>query len=72
MAADVDAGVYPGEEENLVMDAAGVEHVLHAADHHGLDVSVLRAVDVVAQRAIGLGHGAAGWTATVEAVRRPA
>ncbi|MEC4611746.1 NAD(P)-dependent oxidoreductase [Tsukamurella tyrosinosolvens] len=72
MAADVDAGVYPGEEENLVMDAAGVEHVLHAADHHGLDVSVLRAVDAVAQRAIGLGHGAAGWTATVEAVRRPA
>lgn len=72
MAADVDAGTYPGDEDNLVMDAAGVEHVLHAAAHHGLDVSVLRAVDAVARRAIAVGHGAGGWTATVEAVRRPA
>lgn len=72
MAADVDAGAYPGEEENLVMDAAGVEHVLHAAEHHGLDVAALRGVKAVADRAIALGHGASGWTATIEAVRRPA
>ncbi|CAM3079313.1 NAD(P)-dependent oxidoreductase [Tsukamurella hominis] len=72
MAADIDAGAYPGEADNLVMDAAGVEHVLHAAAAHGLDVAVLRGVDAVARRAIDLGHGAAGWSATVEAVRRPA
>ncbi|MBS4100295.1 NAD(P)-dependent oxidoreductase [Tsukamurella paurometabola] len=71
MAADIDAGTYPGDADNLVMDAAGVEHVLHAAAAHGLDVAVLLGVDAMARRAIALGHGAAGWTATVEAVRRP-
>ncbi|MFM9366670.1 NAD(P)-dependent oxidoreductase [Streptomyces sp. Da 82-17] len=72
MAADVDRGDYPGEADNLVMDTAGVAHVLHAADQNGLDTSVLRAVKSVADRAIARGHGADGWTATVEAVRDPA
>ena len=71
MAAEVDAGVYSGDADNLVMDAAGVEHVLHAAEQHGLDVGALQGVKAVADRAIALGYGASGWTATIEAVRRP-
>ncbi|NBE51357.1 NAD(P)-dependent oxidoreductase [Streptomyces boluensis] len=72
MAADADGGRYPGDADNLVMDTAGVTHVLHAAEHHGLDASALRAVKSVADRAIARGHGADGWTATIEAVRSPA
>ncbi|MFD9858298.1 NAD(P)-dependent oxidoreductase [Streptomyces alboflavus] len=70
-AKDVDAGVYPGEEGNLAMELEGVEHILHAAELRGLDVSVLRGVRDVAKRAVDLGHGADSWTATVEGVRNP-
>ncbi|WP_079086588.1 NAD(P)-dependent oxidoreductase [Streptomyces silvensis] len=71
-AKDLDAGEYPGEEGNLAMEVAGIEHILHAAELRGLDVSVLRAVRDVARRAVDRGHGADGWSATVEGVRNPA
>lgn len=71
MAKDMDRGVYPGEEGNLAMELAGVEHILHAAERRGLDASVLRGVRDVAKRAVDLGHGADGWTAIVEGIRNP-
>ncbi|MEV0439289.1 NAD(P)-binding domain-containing protein [Streptomyces spectabilis] len=71
MAAEVDSGSYPGAEANLVMEVAGIDHIVHTAERRGLDTTVLRAVNAVARRAIDLGHGADDWTATVEAVRKP-
>ncbi|QCX79232.1 3-hydroxyisobutyrate dehydrogenase [Streptomyces sp. YIM 121038] len=71
MAKEVDSGSYPGAEANLAMEVAGIDHVVHAAEHRGLDASVLRAVNAVARRGVALGHGADNWTATVEAVRKP-
>ncbi|MEI5101459.1 NAD(P)-binding domain-containing protein [Streptomyces sp. PmtG] len=71
MAEEVDSGAYPGAEANLAMEVAGIDHIVHAAEHRGLDTSVLRAVNAVARRAVGLGHGGDDWTSTVEAVRKP-
>ncbi|MFH8988433.1 NAD(P)-dependent oxidoreductase [Streptomyces sp. NPDC017940] len=71
-AKDLDAGEYPGDEGNLAMEVEGIEHILHAAELRGLDVSVLRAVRDVARRAVDLGHGADGWSATVVGARNPA
>ncbi|MGA4839523.1 NAD(P)-dependent oxidoreductase [Streptomyces sp. G45] len=70
-AKGVDSGSYPGDQGNLAMEAAGIEHIAHAAEHRGLDTSVLRAVHALAARGVALGHGADSWTATVEAARKP-
>ncbi|MDG4863404.1 NAD(P)-binding domain-containing protein [Streptomyces sp. T-3] len=69
MADEVDSGKYAGAEANLTMEAAAIEHIIHAADHRNLDTAGLRAMKAVADRAIAKGHGADSWTATIEAVR---
>ncbi|MFE0175893.1 NAD(P)-dependent oxidoreductase [Streptomyces sp. NPDC059002] len=71
-ARDVDSGEFPGELDNLVVEAANVEHIAHAAEHRGLDASALRGVLTVARRAIDLGHGAGNWSSSVEGIRKPA
>uniref|UniRef100_UPI00402B05BC IR104M4 n=1 Tax=Streptomyces aureocirculatus TaxID=67275 RepID=UPI00402B05BC len=71
-AKDLDAGEYPGASGNLAAEVEGIEHILHAAELRGLDVSVLRSVRDVARRAVDLGHGADSWSATVEGARNPA
>lgn len=68
-AAEVDSGAYPGEQAPLVTEAANVDHVIHASTHRGLDVGALSGIKAVLDRAIAKGHGAEGWTATIEAVR---
>jgi 3-hydroxyisobutyrate dehydrogenase-like beta-hydroxyacid dehydrogenase len=70
-AADVDSGVYPGEQAPLVTEAANVDHIIHASAHRGLDVGALNGIKAVLDRAIAKGHGADGWTATIEAIRTP-
>ncbi|MGA4851441.1 NAD(P)-dependent oxidoreductase [Streptomyces sp. G5(2025)] len=71
-AADVDAGTYPGGLDNLAMEAEGIEHIVHAAEHRGLDAAALRGVLTAARRAVDLGHGADTWTSTIEGIRSPA
>lgn len=56
-ARHVDEEKYPGEASNLISAAAGMSHVIHAAEARGLDTSVLRAAHALAQRAIDAGHG---------------
>ncbi|GHE65318.1 3-hydroxyisobutyrate dehydrogenase [Streptomyces longispororuber] len=70
-AGEIDAGRYPGEQGNLAMEVAGIDHIVHASEHRGLDTSVLRAARAVARRGVALGHGGDSWTSTVEAVRKP-
>ncbi|MEU3301895.1 NAD(P)-binding domain-containing protein [Streptomyces sp. NPDC006678] len=68
-AENIDAGTYPGAQANLGMMATGVDHILHAARHRGLDVSQLESIKAVADRAIARGHGDDDWASTVEALR---
>ncbi|MCQ4213591.1 NAD(P)-dependent oxidoreductase [Streptomyces longispororuber] len=71
MAENIDSGKHPGDLANLAMEVAGIDHIVHAAEHRGLDTTVLRAVRGVAGRAMSLGHGADDWSSTVDAVRQP-
>ncbi|GAA3085854.1 NAD(P)-dependent oxidoreductase [Streptomyces rectiviolaceus] len=68
-AVEVDSGEYPGEEAPLATEAVNVDHIIHASAHRGLDVGALSGIKAVLDRAIAKGHGADGWTATIEAVR---
>ncbi|MGC0422992.1 NAD(P)-dependent oxidoreductase [Embleya sp. AB8] len=68
-AAAIDAGAYPGEQDNLTMEAAGIEHIVTAAKTRGLDVGVLEAIKSVTDRAIARGHGGDSFASTIEVIR---
>lgn len=70
-APEIDSGSYPGTEANLAMMAVAVEHILHAAQARGLDVSLLESIKSVADRAVERGYGADDWASTYEAVVKP-
>ncbi|MQS35736.1 NAD(P)-dependent oxidoreductase [Streptomyces katsurahamanus] len=70
-AANIDARSYPGAEANLGMMAASVDHILHAAEARGLDVSQLAGIKRVADRALARGHAADDWASTYEAIVKP-
>lgn len=69
-AVEVDANQYPGEQAPLTTEAVNVDHIIHASEHRGLDVEALNGIKAVLDGAIAKGHGADGWTATIEAVRQ--
>ncbi|MFF7248321.1 NAD(P)-dependent oxidoreductase [Embleya sp. NPDC008237] len=71
MAAAIDARTHPGDQGNLTMEAAGIDHILTAAKTRGLDVGVLEAVRHLTTRTIARGHGTNGFTATIETIRNP-
>lgn len=56
-AQQADAGEYPGTESDLVSTATALAHIAHASEEAGLDASVLRAAQAVADRAVAEGHG---------------
>lgn len=71
MADNVDSGSYPGDSSNLISAAAGMEHIIHAAKHHGIDVSVLSSAKAIAQRAIDAGQGTDGFSRLTETLVKP-
>jgi hypothetical protein len=56
-AAEVDEGRHSGTDATLASAAAGMDHVIHAAQAQHLDVGVLSATRAVAGRALAEGHG---------------
>ncbi|MFH9231490.1 NAD(P)-dependent oxidoreductase [Streptomyces globisporus] len=67
-AADVDTRTYAGDGGNLAMMAAGVDHILHTAKGHRLDVSQLAGLKSVTDRAIAEGHGTSSWSSIIEVI----
>ncbi|MFI0979656.1 NAD(P)-dependent oxidoreductase [Streptomyces sp. NPDC021093] len=57
LAVEADAGEYPGTVSNLASTATALAHIAHASEEAGLDASVLRAAQAVADRAVAEGHG---------------
>jgi hypothetical protein len=70
LAADVDAASHPGDEDNLVMNAAALAHIVAASRSRGVDPAVPELVHRLAQRAIDRGHGADGFSRLVEEFAR--
>ncbi|WP_255305955.1 NAD(P)-dependent oxidoreductase [Streptomyces sp. Wb2n-11] len=69
MAAAIDAGNYDGEQANLSMMTASVDHLLHMSRDRGLDTGQLEAIKAVADRAVAEGHGADDWVSTIEVLK---
>lgn len=70
LASEVDSGHYPGDKSNIISASAGMEHIIHAAQHHGLDVSVLSAAMAVTQQAINEGYGTDGFSRLTELLKK--
>nr|WP_281426757.1 NAD(P)-binding domain-containing protein [Paenibacillus solanacearum] len=57
LAHQIDEGRYPGSQSNLTSTAAAIDHIIHASQSRGLDVTVLNAVQAMVRRAVDAGHG---------------
>ena len=71
-ARDVDAGHYPGDEDNLVMDSRALDHIVEVSAARGVDPTLPEVVRALARNAIDAGHGADGFSRVVDLLRRPA
>ncbi|MFF5262571.1 NAD(P)-dependent oxidoreductase [Actinomadura viridis] len=71
MFADhLDQGEFPGDDSNILSAAAGMEHIVHAAEDRGIDAGALRSIRAMARRAIDAGHGTDGFARITEVVIR--
>ena len=69
LAADVDKGSYPGDQDNLEMEQAALEHIVEASAARGIATALPRLVQTAVSDAIARGHGRDGFSSVVEALR---
>jgi len=69
LAADVDAEQYDGTEDNLAMELAALEHIVHTGDELQLDSGLARHMHDLAKRAVGAGRGGDGFSCLVDVLR---
>jgi 3-hydroxyisobutyrate dehydrogenase-like beta-hydroxyacid dehydrogenase len=69
LAHDVDAGSYPGTEDNLAMELTALEHIADTGAELGLDGRLPRLLRDVAAAAVARGHGADGFSRVLEVLR---
>lgn len=69
LAADVDAGEYPGTQDNIAMEAAALGHIVDSTEEAGLDARLPRLLHDLATRAVDDGYGADGWSRVFELLR---
>ncbi|MEU5161271.1 NAD(P)-binding domain-containing protein [Streptomyces sp. NPDC020875] len=56
-AIALDDGTHTAVINPMTSSASTMAHIIHASEAHGIDASIMRAVEGVTRRAIGLGHG---------------
>ncbi|NDU76241.1 NAD(P)-binding domain-containing protein [Actinomadura sp. DSM 109109] len=71
LTEEIEAGVFPGADNTLRMQAVGADHVVEAAREAGIDAAGPTALRDLFWRAVEAGHGEDGLSAVIEAVRRP-
>ncbi|MGX7671931.1 NAD(P)-dependent oxidoreductase [Plantactinospora sp. DSM 117369] len=69
-AAQVADGSYSGEDNPITSAASTMAHIVHTSEAHGIDASVMRAVEGLTRRVIGLGHGTDGFLRVAELLGR--
>ncbi|MEU4929934.1 NAD(P)-binding domain-containing protein [Streptomyces yokosukanensis] len=69
-ARDADDGTYSGAINPLTSAASTMAHVVDVSEAHGIDAGVMRAVEGMARRSIGLGHGTDGFIRVAEVLGR--
>jgi len=60
-AEEVDGGNFSAEINPITSSASSMAHIVHTSEAHGIDAGVMRAVEGMARRVIGLGHGEDGF-----------
>lgn len=68
-ATNVDTDTHPGDESTIKSAAATFEHILHAAEEHGIDGGPLTVAQKYARRAMEGGHGAESYSRIVDTLR---
>lgn len=63
---NVDNGTYPADINPITSTVSSMAHIIHTAEGHGIDASLMRAAEGLARRAIGLGHDKDGFMRVVE------
>ncbi|MGY1849329.1 NAD(P)-dependent oxidoreductase [Blastococcus sp. SYSU DS1021] len=69
LAGDVDAGVFPGDEDQLAMEAAALDHIVAAAEDNGTDTGLAAVLRDLTHRAVAAGHGADGFSRLIDHLR---
>lgn len=72
LANDVDGGEHPGVDDNLDMELAFLDHIVHASVARGLDTSVPATPRALVAAAVDAGHGRDGFSRVIDVLRRPA
>lgn len=69
LAEDVDAGTYPGTEDNLAMELTALDHIVDTGAEVGVDGRLPRLLRDVAAAAVARGHGGDGFSRVVDVLR---
>lgn len=71
MADEVDKGKYNGELNNMIMMAAGMEHITHASHDANVNTSLPDAVRAIYNQTVAGGHGKSGLSSIIEVLQQP-
>ncbi|MGW0135896.1 NAD(P)-dependent oxidoreductase [Streptomyces sp. NPDC003299] len=69
-AGDADDGTYSGAINPITSAASTMTHVVHASEAHGIDATLMRAIEGQARRVIALGHGDDGFIRVTDLLSR--
>lgn len=69
-AGNADDGTYSGEINPITSAASTMAHVVHAAEDHGIDASLMRVIEGQARRVVALGHGGDGFIRVTDLLTR--
>lgn len=70
LAGDVDRGDYPGDEDNIAMEVAALEHIVHASESVRLDSRLPAVMRDLGREAVASGAGGQGWSGIFEVLRK--
>jgi 3-hydroxyisobutyrate dehydrogenase-like beta-hydroxyacid dehydrogenase len=69
LADDVDRGEHPGEEDNLEMELAFLNHIVATSQTRGIDASIPETTRQLVHKAISAGHGRDGFSRVIDMLR---
>ena len=71
LARDADRREFPGDEDNLVMDLAALEHVVATSRARGVDDRLPEVSRALARAAVDAGHGTDGYARVFDLLAHP-
>ena len=70
LAEEVERGEHPGDEDNLEMELAFLDHIVATSETRGIDTSVPETSRQLVRAAISAGHGQDGFSRVIDVLRR--